>query len=179
MRKVVLYHLLSLDGVAEEPGDWMFDADEAIFENIAEVVGRQTDVLLGHGTYDYWAGHWPHSDLEPFASFINGTTKHVFSSAELSGGWAHTVRADAPLEEYVRRLKEQPGDDIGVHGSITIAQALLAAGLADELRFVVVPTLAGKGRKLFEREDELRRLELIDSRSTPSGCLLVGYRVAK
>ena len=55
MRNVTLYTLLSLDGVAEEPGDWMFEADEAVFRNLAEVVGVQDDIVLGRGTYEYWA----------------------------------------------------------------------------------------------------------------------------
>ena len=52
MRKVVLYELLSLDGVAEEPGDWMRDSDRPIFDNLARIIERQDDILLGRGTYD-------------------------------------------------------------------------------------------------------------------------------
>ena len=59
MRRVVLFHMWSLDGVAEEPSDWLFDVDQAVFDNIAQVIERQDAVLLGRGTYDYWAGHWP------------------------------------------------------------------------------------------------------------------------
>ena len=81
MRDVVLYTLLSLDGVAEEPGDWLFDADDELFTNLADVIRSQDDVLLGRGTYDYWAGYWPTSDVQPFADFINRTTKHVFTSS--------------------------------------------------------------------------------------------------
>ena len=82
MRKVVLYQLLSLDGVAEEPGDWMFDAGEAVFENLGQIIATQDDILLGRATYDYWVDFWPTSDVEPFASFINGTPKHVITSSK-------------------------------------------------------------------------------------------------
>jgi len=85
-RNVVLYQLLSLDGVAEEPSDWMSDDGREIFENLGGVIASQDDVLLGRGTYDYWAGYWPTSDVEPFASFINGTPKHVFTSSDLADG---------------------------------------------------------------------------------------------
>ena len=71
-RKVVLYQLLSLDGVAEEPGDWMFDSGPEVFANLARTIESQDDVLLGRGTYDYWVGYWPTSDIEPFATFVNG-----------------------------------------------------------------------------------------------------------
>jgi hypothetical protein len=55
-RKVVLYMLLSMDGVAEEPGDWLFDADEGLVDNLGRVIRTQDAVLLGRGTYDYWVG---------------------------------------------------------------------------------------------------------------------------
>jgi hypothetical protein len=73
---------------------------------------------MGRGSYDYWAGYWPHSDVQPFADFINRTTKHVFTSSELEQSWPATVLADHPLAIYVEQLKNRPGGDIGVHGSI-------------------------------------------------------------
>jgi dihydrofolate reductase len=142
VRSVVLYELLSLDGVAEEPGDWLFDVDEEIFTNLGQVIERQDAVLLGRGTYDYWVDYWPTSAVEPFASFINATMKYVFTSSPLSRPWANSVAVDRSIHEYVTDLKHQPGGDIGVHGSIRLAQSLLSSGLVDELRLVVAPTLA-------------------------------------
>lgn len=55
MRNVVLYQLLTIDGVAEEPGDWLVDDGPELFANLASVIESQDDVLLGRGTYDYWA----------------------------------------------------------------------------------------------------------------------------
>jgi dihydrofolate reductase len=177
MRKVVVYQLLSLDGVAEEPGNWMFDVDEAVFDNLARVIEPQVAVLMGRLTYDYWVDYWPGSDVEPFASFINGTTKHVLTSRGLSQPWENSVVVDKPLVEYVRALKQQIHGDVGVHGSISVAQALLRAGLVDELRLVVAPTLAHRGRRLFDHQEALRRLELQSSDRTPTGNLLLTYRV--
>ena len=99
MRKVVLYQLQSLDGVAEEPGDWMFGADETMYDNLGTVIGSQTDVLLGRGTYDYWSGDRPTAHDEPFVSFINGTTKHVFTSTAPDVDWPNSTFVDTPAEE--------------------------------------------------------------------------------
>ena len=176
MRKVVLYQLLSLDGVAEEPGDWFFDADEEVFANLGRVIGSQDAILLGRGTYDYWVGYWPGSDVEPFAGFINGTRKHVVTSTPPAEEWANSTLVTEPVEQYVADLKREPGGDIGIHGSIRLARSLLRARLVDELRLVVAPAIAGHGRRLFEDGDDLRRLELLDARRTPSGSLLLGYR---
>jgi dihydrofolate reductase len=176
MRDVVLYTLLSLDGVAEEPGDWMFEADEDVFANLAGVISTQDDVLLGRGTFDYWAEYWPTSDVQPFADFVNGTTKHVVTSSALSRPWSRTVTVDQPVVPYVEALKNAPGGDIGVHGSIRLAQDLLAADLVDRLELVVVPTLAGSGRRLFSSPVDLRRLTLTKATRSATGCVFLGYR---
>lgn len=175
MRKVVLYELMSLDGVAEEPGNWMFDVDGDVFDNLGEVISSQSDVLLGRGTYDYWAGCWPTSDVEPFAGFINSTPKHVFTSSPLPGAWSGAVAVHGRAEDHVARLKEGTGGDIGVHGSITLAQSLLAAGLVDELRLVVVPTLAHSGRRLFQDGGDSRRLDLVSVRPSATGSVFAHY----
>jgi len=85
MRKVVLYQLLSLDGVAEEPSDWMSDGGGELLENLGAIIATQDDILLGRGTYDYWVDYWPSSEFEPFATFVNTTRKHVFTSSPSPG----------------------------------------------------------------------------------------------
>ncbi|WP_309648072.1 dihydrofolate reductase family protein [Nocardioides sp.] len=177
MRDVVLYTLISLDGVAEEPGDWMFEADEEVFANLVRVISTQDDVLLGRGTYDYWAGFWPTADVQPFADFINRTTKHVFTSTPPDQPWSGTVVVGAPLIDHVKDLQQRPGGDIGVHGSIRIAQSLLAADLVDRLELVVVPTLAGTGRRLFGDQGLVRLTPTRVDRSS-SGCVLLTYERA-
>jgi dihydrofolate reductase len=177
MRKVVLYQLQSLDGVAEEPGNWMFDTGRAIFDNLGAVIATQDDILLGRGTYDYWVGYWPASDVEPFASFINGTRKHVFTSSAPAETWANSTFVDGSATEYVTELKQGDGGDVGIHGSIDLARSLLQADLVDELRLVVAPTLARGGKRLFDGGGDLRRLELVDSDRTDAGALLLAYRV--
>lgn len=176
MRKVVVYELLSLDGVAEDP-DRFFEWDDALDANLDEVIRAQDAVVLGRRSYDEWAAFWPSSDMEPFATFINGVPKHIATSSDLDGGWDGARRIDGDLVAYVRELKEQPGRDIGVHASISVAQALLAGGVVDELRLVISPSLAGSGRRLLDGLPALR-LELLRSTSAPSGHVLADYRVA-
>src|SRR5918992_1921787 len=120
MRRVVLYQLLSLDGVAEEPGDWMFDIDQDVFDNLGNIIATQDAILLGRNTYDYWVDYWPTSDVEPFASFINNTRKHVFTSRDLTGEWANTTVVKDPAVDYVAGLKQGDGGDLGIHGSIAL-----------------------------------------------------------
>ena len=123
-------------------------------------------------------GFWPSSDIEPFATFINGVTKYVATSTPLDREWANATAIDGGLVEFVRDLKEQPGGDIGVHASISVAQSLLAADVVDELRLVIAPRIAGRGRRLLDGLPSIR-LESIRSEISPTGYLLVDYRVSR
>jgi dihydrofolate reductase len=83
---------------------------------------------------------------------------------------------DGGLVEFVRQLKARPGGDIGIHASISTARSLLAAGVIDELRLVIGPVIAGTGQRLLDGLPPIR-LETIRSTTSPSGHLLVDYRV--
>ena len=177
MRKIVVYELMSLDGVAEDPDRFFADWDDAMDANLAAVIATQDAVILGRRSYAEWAKFWPDSGIEPFATFINGVTKHVATSTPLDRDWANATRIDGGLVEFVRGFKQQPGGDVGVHASITVAQALLAADVVDELRLVIAPSIAASGRRLLDGLP-LIRLELIRREISPTGYLLVDYRIS-
>jgi dihydrofolate reductase len=175
MRKVVAYELMSLDGVAEHP-DEFFAWDDVMDANLGDVIATQDAVILGRRSYDEWASYWPGSDIEPFATFINGVTKYIATSRPLDHDWSNSSVVDGDLVEFVRDLKHQPGADIGVHASISVAQALLAAGLVDELRLVIAPAVVNSGRRLLEGLPAIR-LESICTATSSSGFVMVDYRV--
>ena len=176
MRKIVVYELLSLDGAAEDPDDFFVDWDDAMDANLAEVIETQDAVMLGRRSYTDWAQYWPTSDVEPFATFINGVRKHVATSTALDLDWENATVVDGELVAFVQDLQQQDGGDVGVHASISVAQALLAAGVVDELRVVIGPKIAGRGRRLLDGLPSTQ-LEVIHSEVSPTGALLVHYRV--
>jgi dihydrofolate reductase len=176
MRKVVAYELLSLDGVAEQPDEFITDFDDVMKENLGRVIATQDAVLLGRRTYDDWAAFWPPSDIEPFASFINSVEKFVVTSTTPAQIWANTTVIDGSLPDFVTELKQRSGGDIGVHGSIALVQSLLEMGLVDELRLVIAPALHIRGRKLFDRSLS-RRLTLVRHVASPAGYLLLDFRL--
>jgi dihydrofolate reductase len=178
MRKVVAFEFLSLDGVAEGPDRFFTAWDDVMDENGAALIATQDAVILGRRSYDEWAEFWPSSDIEPFATFINGVAKYVVTSTPLKQDWANTTVIDGDLVEFVRELKARPGGDIGVHASISVAQALLAAGVVDELRLAIAPVIVGTGRRLLDGLPSIR-LESIRGLTSPSGYLLVEYRAAE
>ena len=178
MRKIVVYELLSLDGVAEDPDGFFADWDDAMDANLAAVIATQDAVILGRRSYAEWAQFWPDSKIEPFATFINGVAKYVVTSTPLDRDWAKAAALGGELVESVRDLKRQPGGDVGVHASISVAQALLAAGVVDELRLVIAPRIVGRGRRLLDGLPSIE-LESMRSKLSPSGYLLADYRVSR
>ncbi|HTW77634.1 MAG TPA: dihydrofolate reductase family protein [Thermoplasmata archaeon] len=176
-RKVVAAELLSLDGVVDGLEDLFVGVeDEVLEENLARGIAATDTVLLGRRTFDQWAGFWPTSRIEPFASFINAVEKFVVTSSPLTLDWAHSSTVTGPLPEFVRSLKEKPGGDIRVLGSIQLTRTLLEAGLLDELQLVIAPALKIRGRKLFDAGTP-RRFTLTRSVISPNGFLVLDFRV--
>jgi dihydrofolate reductase len=177
-RKVVAAYFLSLDGVAEAPDQFLTTWDDETDASGERLIATQDAVVLGRHTYDEWAGFWPGSEIQPFADFINAVPKYVATSTPLGGDWANSHVIDGDLVDFVRRLKSQPGGDIGIHGSISVTRALLAAGAVDELRLVVAPTVVGSGQRLLDGLPPIG-LETVRSVLSASGNLLVAYRVVR
>ena len=175
-RKVVAAYFLSLDGVAEAPDRFITAWDDETDVSGEKLIATQDAVILGRRSYDEWAGFWPGSEIQPFASFINAVPKYVATSTALEPEWTNSHVIDGGLVDFVRDLKGRPGGDIGVHGSMSVTRTLLASDVIDELRLVIAPTIAASGQKLFDGLPTVR-LETIQATSSPSGHLLVDYRV--
>jgi dihydrofolate reductase len=186
-RRVVLYTLMSLDGAVDHPGRYFTGSrsgeapefDSVMDDNERRIIDAQDGVLLGRHMYDEWSRYWPNIDHRPFADFINSVKKYVVTSSPLSNGWHNSEPVAGPIEELVRDLKARPGGDIGVHGSIQLAQSLLEAELVDELQLVVGPAIGLPGRRLFASTEDIRRLALLSATPTPSGSVLLAYRLPR
>ena len=176
MRKVVAYELVSLDGVAEDPMDYITDWDDEMDANLGCVIADQDAVLLGRRTWDDWAAFWPESDIEPFATFINNVQKFVVTSTPPAPDWEPTAVVEGDLATFVKDLKRQPGGDIGLHGSISLTQTLLEERLIDEIRLVIAPALQMRGRRLFEKAAQTR-MTLTRGVTSQTGYLLLDYQV--
>lgn len=181
MRNVVLYTLTSVDGAVEDPTRYFSVFDAEMDAHLERVIGAQDTVLLGRRMYDEWSHYWPKADAQPFREFINRVPKYVLTSSKPATAWTHTTVVTGPIAGLVAGLKAQPGGDIGVHGSIDLARSMLCAGLIDRLSLVIAPTLSGVGRRLFDADlfadTRVRPLELLEAARTPSGGVLLDYRI--
>lgn len=178
MRKVTAGLFHSVDGVVSDPYLWQFDSfDDELGQGMDDMIRRVDSVILGRVSYQEWAEYWPTAPVDQdFAGFINPVPKYVASNS-LSGPleWENSTLMDAPLEEFVTRLKATDGGDIAVCGSISVVRQLLFAGLLDSLMLMTHPVIAGSGRRLFEAGDPVTRLTLLDEYRTTKGNVISTY----
>ncbi|SCL30759.1 dihydrofolate reductase family protein [Micromonospora inyonensis] len=182
MAKVVSTLFISADGVAEIDPDWHFPYFD---DNMGRAVGEDYDtadvLLIGHGTYDSFAGAWPDreaagGDDAGFAKQLGDVRKIVVTRQQLEFSWRNSEVIQGDLLDVVTSLKADPDiKGILIPGSISVVQQLLAAGLVDELRLLVHPVAARKGRRLFDDGDVPYHLKVMATEVFPTGAIRVIY----
>jgi dihydrofolate reductase len=106
---------------------------------------------------------------------LGDTRKLVVSHQPLAFTWRNSEQLDGDLVETVTALKQQPGGDIALSGSISVVRQLLAAGLLDELHLLVHPVAVRKGMRLFDEGDTPIPLTLRSSEAFRTGVLHLVY----
>jgi len=190
MRNVILQEFVSLDGLAAGANDSVsfvpasMQGDQSFGQRQLTFMDSIDTILLGRVTYEMFAAHWPKvtsGEDKQFADKINATPKVVFSRTLARapwGGWddARIVKNDAAQE--VAKLKEAPGRDMVIWGSLSLAQSLMDEGLIDEYQLIVCPLVLGSGRPLF-RDSTSFDMRLLNARSFDRGAVLLSYEAAK
>jgi len=183
MRNVILSMMISLDGFFEAPGtgwekiDWHRADDE--WENYSvELLGQIDTLLFGRITYEGFAEFWPtqHSEV---ARLLNDIDKVVFSTRLTDAAWKGSRLVRDHVPEEVARLKAQPGKDIAIFGSASLAATLTQHGLIDEYRIAVNPVVLGSGTALFKEGAERLNLRLLDTKVFRSGIVELRYAPAQ
>jgi dihydrofolate reductase len=182
MAKVISTLFISADGVAEVDPAWHFPYfDENMGRAVTEDYASADVLLLGRVTYDSFAGAWPEREKAgevdaSYAAQLGDTRKIVVSRQPLTFTWRESELLQGDLIEAVAALKATPGiRGILIPGSISVVQQLLAAGLVDELRLLVHPVAARKGRTLFDEGDAPYHLKVLATEVFPTGVIRVIY----
>lgn len=191
--KLTLTEFVSLDGVSQGPGSpeedtsggftgggWLVPhMDQDFIDQAAQWLRLADALLLGRRTYDAFARDWPQitDPGDPFTARMNSLPKYVASNTLTEGSWNPTTILSGDIGAQLRDLKSGPGREIQIHGSTTLAQSLMAAGLIDEIRLVIAPVVVGTGRRLFPDGGAPAGLRLLSSRTTPGGLALHTYQV--
>jgi dihydrofolate reductase len=163
-----------------ERGGWappLFHDEAATFLN--EVYQRADAFLFGRRTYEIFAGSWGTWDDpgdSPIWTALNTRPKYVASTTLTDARWADTTVLSGDVAAAVGQLKAKPGGELQVHGSGRLARWLLANQLVDEITLLVYPLVVGQGTRLFPDTGPDSALDVVESRSTPTGIAIQVYR---
>jgi dihydrofolate reductase len=185
MGRIIVTEFISLDGVVEDPGGaedfkhggWSFEfsrGEEGDQFKLDETLDSEA-LLLGRVTYEGFADAWPSRDGE-FAVKFNSMPKYVVSSTLKDPEWTNSTVLEGDVAESVKKLKDEVGGNIVVHGSVQLVQSLIEHGLVDELRLMVFPVVLGSGKRLFGETSDKQTLRLTDSKTVGDGVAILVYQ---
>ncbi|MDX6287096.1 MAG: hypothetical protein QOG53_2581 [Frankiales bacterium] len=192
--RLALHTFLTLDGVLQAPGGpdedpeggfkhggWSYPYGDEDFGSAVDGWFQNADAfLLGRKTYDIFSGYWPKvTDADnTVATKLNELPKYVASTTLKSAEWNNTTVLGADVAAEVAKLKDQPGNELQVHGSGDLAQTLIAHDLIDEYRLFFFPVVLGSGKKLFNDREKGAALRLVSSTTTSTGVIIATYEPA-
>jgi len=188
--KLTLTQFVTIDGVYQGPGSpdedptdgftrggWMVPhMDQAFLAIASGWLDRASGLLLGRRTYEAFALAWPDMDpADPFTGRMNSLPKYVATRSGVATPWGPATVLSGDAVAQVAALKEQQGGELQLHGSAPLSQSLLAAGLIDEIRLVISPTVVGQGRRLFAPEGPALGMRVVGHQVTPGGLTVLEF----
>jgi dihydrofolate reductase len=190
VRRLIAAMKISVDGKMEGPegyADWV-DAWSDDYELTAQVDACVLGGRMYPGYEQYWtairnapdqphplSGQVPTPAEVAWAEFAARTPHYVLSTSLSTAGWPG-VRFLRGIDD-VAALKQQEGKDVYLMGGAVVTDALIEAGLVDELRLIVYPLVVGDGRPLFPATSKRRPLELLSVGRLPNGRVSLRYAV--
>jgi len=185
MRKLILEEWVSLDGfAADKNGQLDFfpstEKNKYSDEDQLKFMEGIDTILLGRITYQLFVDFWPtaSTSTEIIADALNSTQKIVFSNTLQQapwGNWPDAAIINGNAVDAVKKLKQQPGKNMVLWGSISLAQSLIKENLIDEYHIQVCPTITGGGRPMFPDLDNYKNLQLVDIRKYETGVVFMHY----
>lgn len=191
MRKLIVLSFISLDNVIQAPGGpeedptggfehegWVVGySDDFLLNVMIKQTSKTFDLLLGRKTYEIFAAHWPYvnADQDPFAAKLNNAKKYVASKTMTKLDWTNSELIKGDVPEGIKRIKEQDGPEIQVHGSSNLVQTLLNHDLVDELWLKIFPVTLGTGKRLFAEGTIPAGFRLLENGISPSGVIVANY----
>lgn len=184
MRRLTVFNSVTVDGFftgANGDMSWAHKApDDAEWnEFVAGNASGGGVLVFGGVTYRMMAGYWPtplaFANTPVVAERMNALPKVVFSRTLDEATWNNTTLLKGDPAAEMRRMKEEPGDDMTILGSGSIVAQLAGKGVIDEYQLVVNPLALGAGRTMFEGIEERLPLKLRRSRVFGNGNVLLCY----
>lgn len=194
MRKLIVGSFITLDGVAQAPGQsdedtsdgftyggWVWPYwDDVLDQAGEERLKRPYDLVLGRKTYQVFAAFWPHQDNEtnPTAAGFNSARKYVASTTLQQLDWSNSTLLEGDVAQAIQALKRQDGPELQVHGSGNLVQTLLKHDLVDELFLSIFPVTLGTGKRLFAEGTIPAAFRVREVKTSPRGVIIASYERA-
>ena len=184
VRKIVNSTYISLDGVVEQPHLWPTldrrPTNERKDTIQTELLQACDAVLMGRRTYEQFAPAWQSRSGDALSDRMNTIPKYVVSTTLQDPDWANTTVISSDTAAAIRRLKEQPGQDIVQYGFGAVSTLLMENDLLDELHLWFHPLFVGggPGDGVPFPTRPTTQFELIGSTILEDGMELLTYRVA-
>lgn len=196
-RRVIVSEFLSLDGTMQadedrdrefEHGGWQLPYYDDVYEDA--VLSSSDALLLGRKTYEVFAAYWPTAteeeefadmtnDSDKLADLMNNSEKFVASRTLDEVEWQNSTLLEGDAAEAVAELKRQTGGDLRVMGSGELVQTLMQHDLVDQYQLMIHPLILGSGKRLFREGNKRTDLELLDTKTTGTGVVILTYQVVK
>ena len=190
MRKLIVLSFIMLDGVMQGPGGPTEDTsgnftyggwtvlyfDDFLGKTMLEQMSRPFDLLLGRKTFEIFASYWPYHEDE--GSGINNATKYVVSNTLTTHEWKKSVFLKGNVVDEMKKLKQQDGPDLQVHGSWNLIQTLMEHDLVDEFWLKIFPVTLGMGKRLFDTGTFPASYTLVESKTSPLGVIIATFKRA-
>lgn len=181
MRKIIATEFISLDGVVESANEWIgpYFCD-AIGQEIGSTMAASDTLLLGRVTYQEFVPFWADKTgaEDPTAAHMSKPKYVVSTTLEHTDEWRDSTLLTGDVVKEITRLKEQPGKDITVTGSVTLVRSLLRDRLLDELRLLLFPVVLGTGKRMFPDGTGRAELALVRSHTHDTGVVSLTYAPA-
>ncbi|MEN3368072.1 MAG: hypothetical protein V7609_215 [Verrucomicrobiota bacterium] len=169
-RRVRYSVAVSLDGFIAAPAgefDWII-VDPA--SDFAAVFKQFDTFLMGRRTFEV-------TQQDGAPAMPTGTQTIVFSRTLRQSDYPHVV-ITSEVNKTISTLKKKPGKDIWLFGGGELFRSVLHAGLIDTIELAVMPILLSQGIPLLAAGARSPSLQLTESKTLPSGTVLLSYVVA-
>jgi dihydrofolate reductase len=186
MRILKLQVQMTINGFVGRPNgdlDWVeWNWTDDIKNYVNDLHNSVDTILMGRKMTDGFISAWkervadPNNNEYPFAKKMLDIPKVVFTKTLKKSDWPNTALATGDLTKEVNNLKSRNGNDMIVYGGAGFVSSLVQNNLIDEYYLFVNPSVIDKGLTIFDKVDNLSRLDLIQSRKFDCGIVLNIYK---
>lgn len=183
MSKIILDLTMTLDGFISGPNgeiDWIANDESTDFGDIlSEILTGIEAIFYGRKSYDLWGNYQPpeqaSAKLKEAYGLLHNKTKYVFSKT-MEGDDTDAIFINPDIEQKVLEIKKNMKGNIWLYGGGNLITTFINLDLIDVYRLAIQPVILGNGIPLFNNITQQTDLELMETKKSESGVVVLTYR---